>query len=229
MTSLALPSVLRAYWQARPTWTAPVAIAIGLHGLLLALPVGIQPLGLSNAPLAPSRGALVDLSDQLRLRTPQSSSLQPLQLPDVGALPVLDPEFQRVPLPALPPSLGSQGSPSVEADASLITVQPSLNTPEQPSSSPVAPSAGSSSLRPSLEEVLNSITQEDQALMDAFWYDVSVSAKDQTRWNKRLGSLEYGMGWFAVGLNQRKLQRPAPEELIWPQKTKLKFRLEWGF
>ena len=42
MSNYSVPLLIRRRWQARPVWTSPVAIALGLHVLLLAVPDSVD-------------------------------------------------------------------------------------------------------------------------------------------------------------------------------------------
>ena len=223
MSNYSVPLLIRRRWQARPVWTSPVAIALGLHALLLAVPGGFEPLH-NAASLGPaSRGALVDLSDQLGLPASGSTTLQPLRLPGVNSLPLPAHELPQLQAPSLPPVINPVEPVDNRADAHLITLDPAS---EAPQSQPL----DSKPSRPSLETLLNSITSADQPLgfspvaPSSYALD-PLDADERTQWLKSLRGLAFATSWFQRPLNSWELQRPAPKDLVWPDSFRTMFRL----
>ena len=226
MSSLSLHPLIRRRWQARPSWTSPLAVALGLHALLLAVPGGFEPLP-NAASLAPaSRGALVDLSDQLGLPISGSTALETLRLPGMTSLPLPAQEIAPLPAPSLPPVIKPATSQANPADAQLISLDPAAGVP-QPQS------LGSTPEPQSLESILNSITSEDQplglslAVPSSFALEL-LALNTTTPWIKTLSRLTFDLSWFQGPGYRWDLQRLATEELPWPDSSKfvVGFRLK---
>ena len=228
MSSLVLSSRMRGYWHARPSWAIPVAIAVGLHALLLAVPVRLKPLSSSLLPSLSSRGALLDLGERLRLAAPRSKALSPqgLQLPVANEWPPAAPNLQRLSVPELPPVEMVDASHHEDLEAQLITVQPIAPSADREQSSSVVLSPGTKPSRPSLESILQSIAKEDNSFELLSWQPSQIDAEDQERWNDQLRILEFAPSWYLKVWQNVDLQLSFPEQLSWPVEAPFVFRFE---
>jgi hypothetical protein len=217
-----LPLIMRR-WQARPSWTSSVAIALGLHALVLAVPAGFEPLRNPASVGSASRGALVDLSDQLGLPALGSSPLQPLRLPGISSLPLPIRQLPSLPVPSLPPAIKPVDSAATAASDQLFSLDLASEA-RQPQPLDSKPS------RPSLEMLLNSITGADQPLgfspaePSSYFLD-DLAADERSHWFKSLRRLTFDLSWLERRFNVMDLQQPPPEDLAWPDSFRPVFSL----